>query len=109
MKLMKMMEDRECTQANQTMSDFEFEEHKEMVKSIKFKQEEVIKTIVLNQAMSDVISYQKQGEYKEQLIRSIVNKSGVFVKEFREISDPYTREEFIMSLNVKGANFGIVT
>ena len=30
------------------MSDFEFEEHKEMVKSIKFKQEEVIKTIVLN-------------------------------------------------------------
>ena len=40
----------------------------------------------------------------------MVNKSGVFVREFREISNPYEREEFIMSINNNpSAVFGQVT
>ena len=51
----------------------------------------------------------KTGAYKEEFIQSICNKSGVFVKEFREIkNDPYAREEFIMSINMKNAQFNKV-
>lgn len=49
----------------------------------------------------------KTGAYREEFIRSVCNKSGIFVKEFREISeDPYAREEFIMSINMKSAKAG---
>lgn len=44
--------------------------------------------------------------YKEEFIQSICNKSGIFIKEFREIKeDPYAREEFIMSISMKSAKF----
>ena len=49
----------------------------------------------------------KTGAYREEFIQSICNKSGVFVQEFREIKDdPYAREEFIMSISLKNAQFG---
>ena len=48
----------------------------------------------------------KTGAYKEDFIQSICNKSGVFVREFREMeSDPYAKEEFIMSIHLKSAKF----
>ena len=65
----------------------------------------MIKSIVLTQAIyeQDVRQLDCETAYKEQFIHSIVNKSGVFVKEFREMEDPYTREEFIMSIHMKPA------
>ena len=54
---------------------------------------------------TDLSATLKSGAYKEEFIQSIVNKSGVFVKEFREISNPYTREEFIMSIHLNNAEF----
>ena len=80
----------------------------------------MIKSIVLNQAIfqEETRNYDpednlgktlKSGAYKEEFIRSIVNKSGVFVKEFREISDPYSREEFIMSIHMLPAEFSKIT
>ena len=48
----------------------------------------------------------KTGAYKEEFIQSICNRSGIFVQEFREIKeDPYAREEFIMSINLRNAEF----
>ena len=42
----------------------------------------------------------------DELIKSICNTSGIFIKEFREIKDdPYAREEFIMSISHKSAVF----
>ena len=82
---------------------------------IQGEQEEMIKSIVLKSAVfgHDEREYDptktlknKTGAYKEEFIQSICNKSGVFVKEFREIrEDPYAREEFIMSINMKSAKF----
>lgn len=43
---------------------------------------------------------------EDELIKSICNTSGIFIKEFREIKDdPYAREEFIMSISKKSAVF----
>ena len=59
--------------------------------------------------MFDRERVQKEGDYKEELIQSICAKSGIFVKEFREIvDDPYARNEFIMSISMKPAQFGKV-
>ena len=91
------------------------------VKTIKKKQEEVIRSIVLKSAVfqKDLREYDpekddqnvnaKTGAYKEEFIQSICNKSGVFVQEFREIKDPYVREEFIMSIHLNNAKFDHIT
>jgi|TARA_B110000285_G_C14965578_1_gene533904 hypothetical protein len=51
----------------------------------------------------------RTGAYREEFIQSICNRSGVFVREFREIKeDPYAREEFIMSIHLKNAEFNKV-
>ena len=60
-----------------------------------------MKSAVFNQEFKEFTH-----SYKEEFIHSICNKSGVFVKEFREIqNDPYAREEFIMSISMKSAKF----
>ena len=85
-------------------------------KDIQGEQEEMIRSIVLKSAVfgqderefdPDKTLKDKTGAYKEEFIRSICNKSGVFVKEFREMKeDPYAREEFILSINMKSAKAG---
>lgn len=90
------------------------DQQEELMATIRTKQEEVIKSIVLTQALyeQDLRHYNpppsKEGAYREEFIQSVVNKSGVFVREFREISNPYEREEFIMSLSMKRPAFGKV-
>ena len=85
-------------------------------KDIQGEQEEMIRSIVLKSAVFGEDEREldpsktlkdKTGAYREEFIRSICNKSGVFVKEFREIQeDPYAREEFILSINMKSAKAG---
>lgn len=92
-------------------------ESEELMQTIKSKQEDIIKSLVMHQAIFEQVKHVydpelgatlKSGAYREELINSIVNKSGVFVKEFREMKDPYQREEFIMSINRKDAHFAKV-
>ena len=109
LKLLKMQEERE--KENEKIDTKEEFMDSVAVKTIKKKQEEVIRSIVLKSAVfqQDFREYDPQkedekvnaktGAYKEEFIQSICNKSGVFVQEFREIKDPYQREEFIMSIN----------
>ena len=53
-----------------------------------------------------MLSKSIKGAGSDQLIKSICNTSGIFIKEFREIKDdPYAREEFIMSISHKSAVF----
>ena len=76
----------------------------------------MIKSIVLKQAIfaqderefdPEKTLRDKEGAFKEEFIMSLCTKSAVFLKEFREINeDPYAREEFILSINMKSAKAG---
>jgi hypothetical protein len=68
----------------------------------------MIKSIIINSALKSVKSNNNENVLektiksgnKNELIKSICNTSGIFLKEFREIQDdPYAREEFIMSIH----------
>lgn len=80
-------------------------ENENKIKELQLQQEDLIKSIVMSKAIFENVCKEKEGEYSEEFMLSIKNTPGVFVREFREIEDPYKREEFIMSLHRKSACF----
>ena len=58
--------------------------------------------MVITQAVREEVVHQKESS-QEQFYQSLANRSGVFVKEFRELESPYEREEFIMSIHLNQA------